>query len=318
MKIALLDTKTYGEDIDLSAFQQFGEVEMYKTTTPEQVRERMQSPIIVVTNKVVVDAEAIQHAKNLKLISVAATGIANVDIDAAKEANIAVTNVAGYSTESVAQHTFTLLFSLLGHTSYYDQYVKGGEYQQNDVFTHLKKPFWELKGKRFGIIGLGTIGKRVAEIATVFGCEVVYYSTSGKNDNDQYQRSELEELLRTCDVVSIHAPLTERTQDLIGFQQLQQMQPHAILLNTGRGGIVNEADLAHALDNNLLAGAGLDVFSEEPIAAGNPLLRVKKKEKLALTPHIAWTSVEARQRLIHEVVENVKAFLREEGRDRVV
>ena len=314
MKLAILDAKTLGSDIDLSGFSQFGEVEIYETTKPEETLERVKDKDIVVTNKVVIDKNIMDNSPNLKLICVAATGVNNIDVEYAKKKGIQVRNVAGYSTESVVQHTFAMLFYLLESLRYYDDYVKSGEYAKSDIFTHLGKPFWEIRGKTWGIIGLGTIGRRVADVASAFGANVIYYSTSGVERKEKYPRVSLDELLKTSDIVSIHAPLNEKTQGLIGYEQIKLMKPTAYLLNLGRGGIVVEEDLAKALDENLIAGAGLDVLEKEPITEDNPLLKIKNKEKLFITPHIAWTSVEARKTLVNEIIENIKAFL--EGKDR--
>lgn len=317
MKIVILDAKTLGDDIDLEIFSQFGDLEIYPTTSPAELYERIEDADIIITNKVVIDRDAINAAKNLKLICEAATGYNNIDVLYAKEKGIAVTNVAGYSTESVVQTTFGMLFYLLMHFRYYDDYVKSGEYAKSDIFTHLGRPFWEIYGKRWGIIGLGTIGRRVAEVAESFGCDVIYYSTSGVERQEKYPRYPLDELLRTSDIVSIHAPLNEKTKNLITINELKLMKENAILLNLGRGGIVNEKDLAIALDSDMIGGAGLDVLEKEPIDPENPLLKVKNKEKLLITPHIAWTSIEARKRLVNEIVENIRAFLNGEIRNRV-
>ncbi|WP_293448370.1 D-2-hydroxyacid dehydrogenase [Persephonella sp.] len=317
MKIVILDAKTLGDDIQLGIFEQFGDLEIYPTTEPSQLFERIQYADIIITNKVVIDKEAINAARNLKLICVAATGYNNVDVYYAKEKGIAVTNVAGYSTESVVQTTFGMLFYLLMHLRYYDDYVKSGEYAMSDIFTHLGRPFWEIHGKRWGIIGLGTIGRRVAQVAESFGCDVIYYSTSGVEREEKYPKYPLDELLKTSDIVSIHAPLNETTKNLITIKELGIMKKNAILLNLGRGGIVNEKDLAIALDSDLIGGAGLDVLEKEPIDPDNPLLKIKNKEKLLITPHIAWTSIEARKRLVNEIVENIRAFLNGSVRNRV-
>jgi glycerate dehydrogenase len=317
MKIAFLDAKTIGDDIDLNIFKEFGEFIAYPTTKREETLERIKDADIVITNKVVLDRDILEKVDNLKLICVAATGYNNIDVEAAKEKGIAITNVAGYSTESVVQHTFAMLFYLLEHLKYYDEYVKSGEYAKSEIFTHLGKPFWEIYGKTWGIIGLGTIGRRVAEVAESFGAKVIYTSTSGVERKEKYPRYELDELLKTSDIVSIHAPLNKNTENLITYDKLKLMKRHAILLNLGRGKIVNETDLAKALDENLIGGAGLDVLEKEPINADNPLLKIKNKEKLFITPHIAWTSIEARQRLVREIAENIRAFLNGEIRNRV-
>lgn len=317
MKLAILDAATLGNDIDLSIFNDFGFVEIYQTTSKDEVIDRVKDKTIIITNKVVINKEVMDNAPYLKLICVAATGYNNIDIEYAKQKGIAVTNVAGYSTNSVVQHTFAMLFYLLENLKYYDAYVKSGLYSKSPIFTHLDKPFWEIIGKVWGIIGLGTIGKKVAEVAKSFGCDVVYYSTSGKNLNNNYTHKALDELLSISDIVSIHAPLNQYTKNLIDYEKIKLMKKTAILLNLGRGGIINETDLAKALDDGLIAAAGLDVLEKEPIDENNPLLSIKNKDRLLITPHIAWTSIEARNKLVKEIYINIESFLRGKERNRV-
>ncbi len=307
MKIAILDAITFG-DTDLSGFERFGEVHIYQKTLPKETLRRIADVDVAVTNKVVIDKTLMEQAQNLKLICVAATGMNNVDLEAARELGITVKNVAGYSTASVVQHTFSMLFYLLEHSAYYDERVKSGAYSKSGVFTDVSRPFWEIKAKRWGIIGLGTIGKEVARVAKSFGCEVVYFSTSGKNDDEEFQRVLLEELLETSDIVSIHAPLNERTQNLLGYKELSTLKEGAVVLNLGRGGIIDEAAVAKIVDEREIS-IGLDVFAKEPLPQDSPLLGVKNKERLHLTPHIAWTSKEARKVLIAGVVRNIESFL---------
>ena len=256
----------------------------------------------------VLNGELINGAENLKLICVAATGMNNIDRDAARQAGIPVKNVSGYSSNCVAQTTFAMILHLVQKIPQYDQFVKSGEYAQHDIFTNMDISFSEICGKQFGIIGLGNIGSKVATIAEAFGAKVVYYSTSGRNLDRQYPHKELNELLKTSDFVSIHAPLNENTKGLISYDELKLMKESAILINAGRGGIVNEADLAKALDEDQIAGAALDVFVEEPINADNPLLSIKNKHKLVMTPHIAWASIEARTELLDGVMQNIEEF----------
>ena len=309
MKLVFLDVKTLGDVPNLSLFEEFGQVTYYQTTTPEQVAERINAADVVVTNKVRLDKAAMEKAPDLKLVCVAATGINNIDLDYARQAGIQVKNVEGYSTHSVAQLTFALLLHLMHQISYFDNYVKQGGYAQTDIFTHLGDSFQELHGKRYGIIGLGNIGRQVARIAEAFGAEVVYFSASGQNTNQPYRQLDLPELLATADVISIHAPLNDHTRHLIGARELQQLKQNAILINVGRGGIIREEDLARAIDQDQLAGAALDVFEQEPIKADNPLLTVINKHKLVLTPHIAWGSRESRTLLMEKVGDNIRAFL---------
>jgi glycerate dehydrogenase len=306
MKIVLLDTLTFGQS-DLGGFEQFGEVKAYETTTAEETLERIKTADVIVTNKVVITAGHMEQCLRLKLICVAATGMNNVDLEAAKKSAIAVKNVAGYSTDSVIQHTFSMLFYLMGHSRYYDEYVKSGEWQNSPVFTHVERPFFELRGKKWGIIGLGEIGRGVAKIASAFGAEVSYYSTSGKNTNTDYTQRSLSNILEQSDVISIHAPLNDATRDLIAHSELLMMKDGAILLNLGRGGIVDEKALSYILDAKPIY-VGLDVLEKEPMSDPHPLMQVKAKERLYITPHIAWTSVEARQRLLASVIENIKSI----------
>lgn len=306
MKIILLDTLTFGNS-DLSAFDALGEVTNYETTKNEQTLERIKDADVIVTNKVVVTSEMMSECSNLKLICIAATGMNNVDLDAAKEKNILVKNVAGYSTDSVIQHTFSMLFYMMGHSRYYDEYVKDGSWQKSEVFTHVAKPFFELKGKKWGIIGLGEIGRGVAKIATAFGAEVSYYSTSGKNDNSEYKRETISNLLEQSDVISIHAPLNADTKDLIAHSELLMMKDGATLLNLGRGGIVSEEALSYILDAKPIY-VGLDVLEKEPMQKDHALSKIKAQDRLYITPHIAWTSVEARAKLISSIIDNIKQY----------
>lgn len=309
MKIVLLDALTLGDDISLDFFGEFGEFITYPTTSRQETLSHIDDAQIILTNKVIIDKEIMQKSKNLKLICITATGMNNVDLDYAKEVGIEVKNVAGYSTASVTQTTFSLALHLICKNSFYDNYTKSGEWAKSPIFTNIDKPFFELKDKRLGIIGLGTIGKSVAKVADAFGCEVLYYSTSGANNDSTYKRVELEEMLQTCDIISIHAPLNEKTNNLIKKQELDLMKKGAVLINVGRGGIVNEDDLAYAIDNNEIL-AGLDVTGVEPINADNKLLKVCKKDNLMITPHIAWASLEARKKLVAMVADNIREYLR--------
>lgn len=311
MHIVFLDTKTVGDVDNLKELNELGEVTFYPMTTSEHTADRIKKADIVITNKVVLDGPLIRSATQLKLICIAATGMNNVDLEAAENLGIPVMNVSGYAANSVAQVTFAMILHLMQGISFYDHYVKSGEYSKSDIFTNHDRPFWELRGKRFGIIGMGTIGRKVATVAEAFGCEVVYFSTSGKNSGQPYLQLSLRELLNTSDIVSIHAPLNQNTEGLIGYEEISKMKEHALLINTGRGGIIVESELAKALDENQIAGAALDVFEKEPIASDNPLLKIRHSEKLVMIPHIAWASIEARSELISGVIHNIKSFMRE-------
>ncbi|MFW5819667.1 MAG: D-2-hydroxyacid dehydrogenase [Bacteroidota bacterium] len=308
INIVFLDVKTVGEVANFRVLEKQGNLKIYENTDPEEVVERCQGYDVIITNKVKISRQIMEQLPDLKLICIAATGTNNIDLDFAKKKGIEVKNVKGYSTESVAQHTFSMLLHLVNRPGYYDDYVKSGAYAKSDIFTHFGHPFWELNGKRLGIIGLGTIGRRVAQIAQGFGMEVVFYSTTGRNNNINYKRFDLDTLLSTSDVVSIHAPFTEQTKNLINYENLKKMRSCAIILNTGRGGIVNENDLAKALNQNLIGGAGIDVMENEPINPDNPLLKIYNRDKILITPHVAWTSIEARQKLIEKLSVNIESF----------
>jgi len=306
LKIVLLDALTFGET-DLSGFDSQGEVEVFQTTSPEEVQTRITGCDVIVTNKVVITDTHMQNTPTLKLICVAATGMNNVDLNAAKTRSIEVKNVAGYSTDSVIQHTFSMLFYLMGHSRYYDESVKDGTYSRSPIFTDVSHPFFEIKGKKWGIIGLGSIGRGVADIAKAFGAEIFYYSTSGVNRTEDYQRATLDELLKTCDIITIHAPLNEKTDNLLDYEQLLTCKNGSTVLNLGRGGIINEEAVAKIIDEKDIS-FGLDVLTKEPMRENHPLLSVKNRDNLYITPHIAWTSVEAREKLIAMVIENIKSI----------
>ena len=315
-KIVILDGKTLG-DINLEKLKEIGEVKYYDTTDSSEVKDRVREANIVLTNKVVLNRENLSEASNLEFIAEVATGFNSIDIEYAKEKGIGVANVAGYSTNAVVQHTFALALSLLDEVSYYDNYVKSGEYSKSGLFTCLDRPYYEIDGKTWGIIGLGNIGKKVAKIAEAFGAKVVYYSTTGSNSNNEFSRVSFDELLSKSDIISIHAPLSKNTLGLINYEALCKMKSSAILVNMGRGPIVVEEDLARAIDEDKIRGAALDVFEVEPIKIDSALLTMKNKDRVILSPHIAWASVEARKRLFNEVVENIIAFYKGEIRNRV-
>ena len=308
MKIVLLDRETLGSDVDLTVFDKFGELISFDITKENETLERVKDADIVITNKVVIDANIMDNS-NLKLICISATGMNNVDLVHAKKKGIEVKNVAGYSSSSVAQVAFSMIFHFVNKLNYYKKFVDEGNWQKCEIFTHIDALFHELDAKRVGVIGLGDIGRNFAKKAKAFDCEVVYYSTSGKNSNSEYERVELDELLSTSDIISIHCPLNEDTKDLLNYENMKNIKDGAILLNLGRGGIINEPDLAKIIDEKEIY-CGIDVVSVEPIEESNPLLKVKNKEQLLLTPHIGWASIEARARLIELVAKNIEEFIK--------
>lgn len=309
MKLVFLDRKTIGDDIDLSIFKDFGEVVEYNFSSADEVPARVVDADILIINKIPINESTIGSAKNLKLVCVTATGTNNLDKEYLDKRGIAWRNVAGYSTESVAQHTFSMLFYLLEHMAYYDNYVKDGKYINDTMFTHFDKVFPQISGKTWGIIGLGAIGRRVADIANVFGANVIYYSASGSPAQEGYNQVDFDTLLTTSDIVSVHAPLNEFTEGLMDEAAFSKMKSSAIFLNLGRGPIVDERALANALNNNVIAAAGLDVIAVEPMSPNCPLLDVQDKSKLLITPHIGWASVEARTNLMNIIHNQIKDFL---------
>lgn len=308
MKIVFLDVKTIGEDIDLSGYDALGEVVKYDFSAPEEVPERAKDADVLILNKVQVNEQTIGTAGNLKLVCVTATGTNNLDKEYLERRGIAWRNVAGYSTETVAQHTFAMLFYLLEKLRYYDDYVKEGRYVNDRIFTHFEERFTEVHGKTWGIIGLGTIGRRVADLASAFGARVIYYSASGRPAQEGYQQVDFDTLLSTSDIISVHAPLNEYTEGLIDREALEKMKETCIFLNLGRGPIVVEKDLAEALKKGTIAAAGLDVLKEEPMSADNPLREITDSRKLLITPHVAWASVEARTRLMGIILGQIREF----------
>ncbi|NLC28449.1 MAG: D-2-hydroxyacid dehydrogenase [Campylobacteraceae bacterium] len=310
MKLAILDAKTLGKDANLERFSQFGVVSCYATTTQDELLERLEDVEVVIVNKVKIGREIMKSSPKLKLICLTATGMDNIDLEAAKDLGVIVKNVAGYSTFSVAQHTFALVLELLNSVSYYDKFVKNDGWAKSSIFTHIDKPIHEIYNKNWGIIGLGEIGKTVAKIASAFGAKVSYYSTSGKNINDAYPHVQLKELLTKSDIITIHAPLNSKTKSLIGEKELAYMRKNALLVNVGRGGIIDELALKKTLEAEHIY-AGLDVLEEEPMSLNSPLRKLEHKERLVITPHIAWASIEARQVLMEEVAKNIKTYLEE-------
>lgn len=313
MKIVFLDSDTMG-DVSFAPIAEKGELILYPRSTPQQAIERVKDCEVLIVNKIIVNKELVDAAPKLRLICEAATGVNNIDIEYARSKGIPVRNAAGYSTESVAQVTFMHILNLVGHASYFDRRVKTGEYYENGIFSDMSWPFFELKGKKLGIIGMGNIGQRVARIAVAFGMEVAYYSTSGTSHCKDYPSLPLEDLLSASDIVTIHAPLNDATRNLVTYDRLKLMKLSAYILNMGRGGIINEQDLADALSDNIIAGAATDVYAREPLEPGHPYLKFKDytdkdgrclKEKLLLTPHIAWTSDEALKTLVEKIAENI-------------
>lgn len=307
MKIVCLDAATLG-NYDLSVFKEFGEFQSYATSSKDEVIERLKDAEVAMVNKIIINKEVIDACPNLKLILETATGVNNIDIEYAKRKNILVKNAAGYSTISVVQHTFALIFAFLNQIVFYNEWSKKGKWSECEIFTDYTKILNVLCGKRHGIIGLGTIGKEVAQISKTFGANIAYYSTSGQNHNTDFEQLSLEKLLKECDIISIHAPLNEKTKNLLCYKELALLKKNAVLINVGRGGIINETDLAKILDEKNIR-VGLDVLEKEPMIKNHPLLSIKNKDNLIITPHVAWASEESLDALMKIVYNNLKVWI---------
>ncbi len=306
-KIVFLDEYSLG-GYDLSAIKSLGEYTGYDRTTADQTLERCKGATVVITNKVYISRETMQQLPELKMIAIAATGMNNVDLEAAAELGIEVKNVSGYSTYSVAEATLGAALSLLRNSVYYDRYFKNGSYAATSDIFHFGRPISLLRGKNWGIIGLGAIGHQVAHLAEAFGCNIAYSSTSGVAREECYPRKELNELLQWADVISVHSPLNAKTAGLIGKSELEQMKSTAIIINVARGGIIDEAALADALNSHIIAGAALDVFSSEPLHS-SPLYSLNDPYTLLASPHTAWAADDAVKLLIDGIAANIKNFL---------
>ena len=308
MKIVFLDAATMGTT-PLTAIERLGEFERYDNSTAEEARQRVRDADVAIVNKVIVDQAFLDAAPRLKLVCEAGTGMDNIDAELCRRRGVAVRNVPSYSTDAVTQHTWMLILALAGRIFHYDSYVKDGRYTRARLHTDSDHPYTGLTGKTIGIVGMGAIGSKVARIARAFGMRVIYYSTSGTSHCTEYPSVPLETLLREADVVSIHAPFNDRTAGLIDYDGLCLMKPTAFLVNTGRGGIAVEADLARAIDEGKIAGIGIDVFVEEPLPSDSPLLNTKHPGRVILTPHVAWASEETRQSLADGIAGNIRGFL---------
>ena len=306
-KIVFLDEYSLG-DMDLTPLKELGEYVGYDRTSKDQVLEHCKDAEVVICNKTVLRAETLRALPDLRFIAIAATGMNNVDLDTAAELGIGVKNVAGYSTHSVAEATMTFALSLFKNTEYFDNYFKGGAYAASEDIFHFGRPVRPLRGSKWGVIGMGAIGREVARLASAFGCDVAYTSTSGAVRKEDYPQMQLEELLAWADVVSIHCPLTPTTKGLIGEKELHLMKPTSIIINVARGGIIDEAALAKALNERVIAGAGLDVFSREPLHE-SPLYDLVDNYSLVAAPHTAWAADVARKELIQRIAENISNYL---------
>lgn len=318
MKIVLLERNSVGTDVDVSCYENLGEVTSYRNTvTVEEVKERVREADVIIANKAPMRRESLEDAPNVKLICVLATGFDNCDIAYCRERGIRVCNVVNYSTAMVAQHTFALALALSQKLAHYDGYVKGGQYSAQDRFSNFDVPFHELDGKTWGIVGMGNIGSRVAKIAQAFGCRVIYHSLTGSSKHVPYEKVDKDTLLKESDFISLHCPLSDLSRNFIDAEAFKRMKNTAFLINVARGPVVNQQALADALEKGEIAGAGLDVLEKEPMPASDPLLKIKDSTRLIVTPHLAWASVEARERCVQVVHDNIAAFMKGEAQNVV-
>ncbi len=318
MKIVLLERDSVGRDVAVDCYNEFGEVTVYpdKVSAAETMK-RIGDADIVICNKSPINEESLKDCPNVKIVCELATGFDNCDLAYCKARGIKVANVRDYSTAMVAQHTLTLALAMSQKLSFYDEYVKSGQYAAQDSFSYFGEPFRELDGKTWGIIGMGNIGKRVAKMAEAFGCKVIFHSVTGRSTVTEYEQVDFDTLLSESDILSLHCPLTDITRDLIDAAALKKMKKTAILLNLARGPVVNNTDLYEALLAGEIQAAGLDVLEKEPITAENPLSKITDSRRLIITPHIGWASVEARTRCVEGVYLNIAAFLKGEDRNVV-
>lgn len=317
MKLVVLERNSAGTDVDVSCFEKFGEVVYYPNTVENNTAQRVKDADIIIANKAPLNESTLKDAPKVKLICLFSTGYDSVDVEYCKSRGIKVSNVVNYCTSAVAQHTLLLAMMLSEKITYYDEYVKSGAYSAQDRFSHFDRVFNELEGKTWGIVGMGNIGRRTAALARAFGCRIIFYSASGKSTCTEYERVEFDTLLKESDILSLHCPLTDRTKYLINKDALDKMKKTAILINVARGAVVNTKDLYQALVDEKIAAAGLDVLEKEPMEVSDPLYQIKDSTRLIITPHMSWASVEARTRLIGEVVKNIEAFLDGKGRNNV-
>ncbi len=314
MKIHILDAKTLGDDIDLSVITGLGESVIYPATLPEERVKNIGDAEVLVLNKTILDEEVLEEAKNLKLICVAATGYDNIDVEYCREHGIAVCNVVGYSSASVAQLTVSLVLNLMLHMRGFTDFVRSGEYTKSGIQNRLSPTFHELDGLTWGIAGYGNIGKRVAAAARALGCRVIAYK---KTPEEGVECVDLKRLCAESDIITIHLPLSEETRGLFGEEEISLMKKTAVIVNTARGAVTDEAAFAEAILHGKIGGFGTDVYSLEPIAEDSPLWKVMEHPNTIFTPHMAWGAYEARMRCMREIAENIKVFFAGGVRNRV-
>lgn len=314
LDITILDANTLGGDISFSMFERLGTLTVYDKTIPCEVASRIAETDVIIVNKIRLGKENLCDAKHLKLICVTATGYDNIDIDYCKKHGIAVCNVRGYSSNSVAQVTVSMALSLVNNLKFFNGYVSGGSYTESGTQNKVTPVFHEMNKLTWGIVGMGAIGKRTAEIAKVLGCRVISFKRTPDSD---FECVSLDDVCRESDIISIHLPLTDETKQIIDSDKIDLMKKTAIVINVARGGVVDELALADAIINKKIGGLGIDVYSTEPMAEDNPYQKIKDYPNVILTPHMAWGAYEARVRCMEEITENIQAFCEGKMRNRV-
>ena len=315
MKIVLLDTATLGYDLDLSPITSLGDAVEYENTAPEQIAERLQGANVAVLNKLKLNASNLSEAKDLRLICVAATGYDNIDTEYCRAHGIALCNVPGYSTDSVAQITLAMALSLASRLTEYNSFVHSGDYTASGVANKLTPVYHELSSMTWGIVGGGAIGSKVAHVAKAIGSHVL---VCRRKPDDRYEQVDIDELCQRSDIISLHVPLTDDTRGMISRERIASMKPGAILINVARGAVTDEAALADAIESGHLGGLGIDVYSKEPFGVDHPFYRILGRENVCLTPHMAWGSAESRARCVATMAENITRFFAGNAQNRIV
>ncbi len=314
MNVAVLDAATLGQDLDLSLFKKYGDLTVYPSTSPQEIEAHLNNVHVAILNKIKLGEAQLSKARDLKLICIAATGFDNVDVDYCRSHGIAVCNVVGYSTQSVAQITLTMALSLMTHLTEYTQMVRNGDYTKKGIANCLEPVYHEIAGKTWGIVGFGNIGRQVGAVAKAMGCRVLVNKRTPVEDWDCV---DLEQICRESDILSIHTPLNDSTRGLMDDAHIRMMKPTAILINVARGAVTDESALTDAILENRLGGIGIDVYTTEPFPTDHPYQKIRHLPNVCLTPHMAWGGYETRVRLMQEMAQNIEAFLRGERRNRV-
>lgn len=314
LKISILDAGTLGDDIDFSMFNVFGSVNIYDKTKQEDIAGRIEDADVIIVNKIKLNEANLDFADKLKLICVTATGFDNIDIDYCRKRGIAVCNVKGYSTDSVAQVTMAMALSLINKLPQYDTYVKNLSYTGSGVQNCVSPVFHEMSRLTWGVVGLGNIGKRVAKLAKAFGCNVLAYK---RTPDPEFECVTIEELCKEADIISVHLPLSEETYKLIDKQLISKMKKTAIVINVARGAVVDETELVKAIQEEKIGGLGIDVYSTEPMTQDSPYTQITDRNNVIFTPHMAWAAYESRVRCMEEIVKNIYSFFEGELCNRV-